>query len=119
MEIDEKEIHSGDFIAITRFDGIDQIIQYGAGSAAGHSTMALWIDGELNVIESQVKINKNLIKNLIKKIKFNKKFNKFNKNFYKNNRMVGIGQNTESKEITSLNGFNGLATLVLMWQFFL
>ena len=55
VEIDEKEIHSGDFIAITRFDGIDQIIQWGAGSAAGHSTVALWIDGELNVIESQVK----------------------------------------------------------------
>lgn len=53
VEIDEKEIHSGDFIAITRFDGIDQIIQYGAGSAAGHSTVALWIEGELHVIESQ------------------------------------------------------------------
>lgn len=53
VEIDEKEIHSGDFIAITRFDGIDQIIQYGAGSTAGHSTMALWIDGELHVVESQ------------------------------------------------------------------
>jgi len=55
VDIDEKEIHSGDFIAITRFDGIDQIIQYGAGSAAGHSTVALWIDGELHVVESQVK----------------------------------------------------------------
>lgn len=56
VEIDEKEIHSGDFIAITRFDGIDQIIQWGAGSVAGHSTVALWIDGELNVIESQVNL---------------------------------------------------------------
>ena len=61
INLDEKEIHSGDFIAITRFDGIDQIIQFGAGSHAGHSTVALWIEGEVYVVESQVKSIKLLI----------------------------------------------------------
>lgn len=50
---DKSHIKSGDFLAITRFDGIDQLIHWGSGSHIGHSTMAMWRDGELYVIESQ------------------------------------------------------------------
>jgi hypothetical protein len=53
INLDESEIKSGDYLAITRFDGVDQIIQYGTGSHSGHSTVALWIDGVLHIIESQ------------------------------------------------------------------
>lgn len=51
--VDKKYIRSGDFIAITRFDGIDNLIHLGAGSRVGHSTMALWQGDELYVVESQ------------------------------------------------------------------
>jgi hypothetical protein len=50
---DESLIKSGDFFAVTRLDGLDPIIMYGTGSHSGHSVMAMWIDGELNIIESQ------------------------------------------------------------------
>ncbi len=53
VEIDPKTIRSGDFLAIERFDGLDMIIEYGTGSHVGHSTMALWIEGELHIVESQ------------------------------------------------------------------
>lgn len=53
VHLDKRQVKSGDFIAITRFDGIDQIIQLGSGSRIGHSTMALWEGDELYVIESQ------------------------------------------------------------------
>jgi hypothetical protein len=53
VDIDPSLIHSGDFLAITRFDGLDQIIEYGAGSHAGHSTMLIWVEDELYVVESQ------------------------------------------------------------------
>lgn len=36
-----------------RLDGLDQIIMYGTGSHSGHSVMALRIDGELYIVESQ------------------------------------------------------------------
>ena len=52
-DYDLSNIHSGDFFAVTRLDGIDPIIMYGSGSHTGHSVMALWIDGELNIVESQ------------------------------------------------------------------
>lgn len=51
--ITESDIHSGDFLAITRLDGLDEIIMYGSGSRVGHSTMAIWLDNELYVMESQ------------------------------------------------------------------
>jgi len=51
--LDESEIHDGDFLAITRLDGLDEIIMWGTGGRVGHSTVALHIDGELNIIESQ------------------------------------------------------------------
>ena len=53
INLDPKYIQSGDFFAITRFDGLDQFIEWGSGTHAGHSTAALWIDDELYVVESQ------------------------------------------------------------------
>lgn len=52
-EYDESLIQSGDFLAIMRLDGLDPIIMYGSGTHAGHSTMALRMDGKLYVVESQ------------------------------------------------------------------
>lgn len=56
----QENFRSGDYFAITRFDGLDNIIHYGTGSHSGHSTMALWEratkEGEqdqLYVVESQ------------------------------------------------------------------
>lgn len=37
-----ENFRSGDYLLITRFDGLDNIIHYGSGSHNGHSTMALW-----------------------------------------------------------------------------
>jgi len=51
--LDEKLIHSGDFLAISRMDGIDPMIMMGTGSHIGHSAVASWIDGQLYVLESQ------------------------------------------------------------------
>ena len=53
FDLDASLIGSGDFFAITRFDGLDQIIEYGAGSHSGHSVVAGWVDGELYIFESQ------------------------------------------------------------------
>jgi len=53
VDIDPTLIHSGDFFAVTRFDGLDQIIEYGTGSHSGHSVIALWLNGTLNICESQ------------------------------------------------------------------
>jgi hypothetical protein len=53
VEIDESLIHSGDFLAVTRLDGLDPLIMYGTGTHAGHSVMAMWFpDGELYAVES-------------------------------------------------------------------
>jgi len=57
IDLDAKYVQSGDFLAITRFDGLDNIIHWGAGSHAGHSVMALWDHTEspaqLYIVESQ------------------------------------------------------------------
>uniref|UniRef100_A0A7S3JJD4 Uncharacterized protein n=1 Tax=Euplotes harpa TaxID=151035 RepID=A0A7S3JJD4_9SPIT len=53
VDLDESEIHDGDFLAITRLDGLDEIIMWGTGGHIGHSTVALTLDGELNIVESQ------------------------------------------------------------------
>lgn len=53
VEIDEDLIHSGDYIAIMRLDGLDPMIMYGTGGHSGHSVMCLRFDGELYVVESQ------------------------------------------------------------------
>ena len=53
VNLTKYEVKSGDFLAITRFDGLDQIIEYGAGSHSGHSAMVLEVDGVMSVVESQ------------------------------------------------------------------
>lgn len=53
LPIDKNSIKSGDFLGVTRLDGVDQLIMMGTGSTFGHSTFALWIEGELYVVESQ------------------------------------------------------------------
>jgi len=53
VDLDETDLHDGDFLAVTRLDGLDEIIMWGTGGHAGHSTVALYIDGELNIVESQ------------------------------------------------------------------
>jgi hypothetical protein len=53
VNIDKKSIKSGDYLSIIRFDGLDNLIHVGSGSRSAHSTMAMWRDGELYVIESQ------------------------------------------------------------------
>jgi hypothetical protein len=53
INIDKNEIHSGDFLAILRLDGLDPLIMVGTGSHIGHSAVCMWIDGELYVLESQ------------------------------------------------------------------
>ena len=51
IEIPEKEIHSGDAFLIMRLDGLNPMIAYGMGSTTGHTTVALWIENELYVVE--------------------------------------------------------------------
>jgi len=53
VDIDESLFQSGDFLAITRLDGLDQIIEWGTGSHVGHCVMILKIKGETYVVESQ------------------------------------------------------------------
>lgn len=53
VEIDPSYIQSGDFIAILRLDGLDPMIMYGTGGTVGHTVMALRMDGELYIVESQ------------------------------------------------------------------
>mmetsp|Transcript_3082 Transcript_3082/g.2650 ORF Transcript_3082/g.2650 Transcript_3082/m.2650 type:complete len:190 (+) Transcript_3082:428-997(+) len=50
--LDPNLVQSGDFFAVTRFDGLDQIVEVGSGSHSGHSVMGLWVDGELHIVES-------------------------------------------------------------------
>ena len=53
VDIDETLIHTGDFIGISRLDGVDPIIMIGTGSHIGHSVVCAWINNELYVLESQ------------------------------------------------------------------
>lgn len=57
IDLDAQYVQSGDFLAITRFDGLDNIIHWGAGSHSGHSVMALWDHtvnpAQLYIVESQ------------------------------------------------------------------
>ena len=52
IDYDESLIGSGDFFSIMRLDGLDPIIMLASGSHAGHSVMALRIDGILYIVES-------------------------------------------------------------------
>jgi hypothetical protein len=47
-----EQVKSGDFFGIIRLDGLDPMLAWGMGSNTGHTTVALWIDGELYVCES-------------------------------------------------------------------
>lgn len=50
----EHMVHSGDFFGIIRLDGLDPMLAWAMGSSTGHTTIALWIDGELFICESTV-----------------------------------------------------------------
>jgi hypothetical protein len=50
----EREVHSGDFFGVIRLDGTDPMICWASGTTTGHSTSALWIDGELYITESTI-----------------------------------------------------------------
>ena len=52
IDLDPNLIQSGDYFAVMRLDGLDQIIMYGTGSHSGHSVVALRFDGELYIVES-------------------------------------------------------------------
>jgi hypothetical protein len=47
-----EKVHSGDFFGIIRLDGLDPMLAWAMGSTTGHTTTALWIDGELYICES-------------------------------------------------------------------
>ena len=49
---DEKLVSSGDFFGLMRFDGLNPMLAWAMGSTTGHTTTALWMDGELYVCES-------------------------------------------------------------------
>lgn len=52
VDLSEDEVNSGDFLVITRFDGLDQLIEWGTGSHSGHSAVVFKMDGETYVVES-------------------------------------------------------------------
>jgi hypothetical protein len=49
-----KDVKSGDFFGIMRLDGLNPLLAWAMGSTTGHTTVALWMDGELNVCESTI-----------------------------------------------------------------
>jgi len=51
---DESEVKSGDTFYIMRLDGLNPMLGWAMGGTTGHVTSALWIDGELYVVESTV-----------------------------------------------------------------
>ena len=53
VDIDPDLVQSGDFLATARTDGLNALIMYATGSAVGHSAMALRVDGELYIVESE------------------------------------------------------------------
>jgi len=52
VEIDLNQVKSGDFFAVSAMGGLDALIMYGTGSRISHSTMALWFDDGLFIVES-------------------------------------------------------------------
>lgn len=55
VDIDKSQVKSGDFLGVMRLDGLDPMLAWAMGSHTGHTTIALWIDGELYVCESTIK----------------------------------------------------------------
>jgi hypothetical protein len=52
VEIDESLVNSGDFFAVKKFDGTGNLVEYGTGSHVNHCTVALRVNGELYIAES-------------------------------------------------------------------
>ena len=52
VDIDEDLVNSGDFFAVKKFDGTGNLVEYGTGSHVNHCTVALRVDGELYIAES-------------------------------------------------------------------
>lgn len=50
--LEESDIHSGDFLGVIRFDGLDPMLAWAMGSHTGHTTVALWEDEQLFIAES-------------------------------------------------------------------
>jgi len=55
VTLDASEIHSGDFLGIVRFDGLDPMLGWAMGSTTGHTAVTIWRDGVLNICESTTK----------------------------------------------------------------
>jgi hypothetical protein len=49
-----EDVKSGDFFGIMRLDGLGTLLGWAMGATTCHTTVALWMDGELNVCESTV-----------------------------------------------------------------
>jgi len=54
VDIDKSQIKSGDFLGVIRLDGLDPMLAWAMGANTGHTTMTMWINGELYVLESTV-----------------------------------------------------------------
>jgi hypothetical protein len=46
------QVKSGDFFGVIRLDGLDPMLAWAMGSTTGHTTVAMWIDGDLYICES-------------------------------------------------------------------
>mmetsp|Transcript_3108 Transcript_3108/g.2102 ORF Transcript_3108/g.2102 Transcript_3108/m.2102 type:complete len:253 (+) Transcript_3108:840-1598(+) len=56
VEIDASMIRSGDHFGMFSLDGSSSLIMYGSGSYTDHSTMALWFDDGLYIVESNTPV---------------------------------------------------------------
>jgi hypothetical protein len=54
INLNASQIQSGDFVGVTRMDGLDPMIIWGMGGTTGHTTVALWFPDGLYICESQV-----------------------------------------------------------------
>ena len=52
LEVPAEMIKNGDTFNIMRLDGLDPMIAWAMGAATGHTAVALWRDGQLQVCES-------------------------------------------------------------------
>jgi hypothetical protein len=52
VQLQEHEIENGDYLAITRLDGIDPMIMFGTGGHTGHTAVAMWFEDGLHICES-------------------------------------------------------------------
>lgn len=52
---EEGEVKNGDMFGVLRMDGLDPMLAWGMGATTGHVVTALWVEGELVIVESQVR----------------------------------------------------------------